>query len=220
MRHRLVQAALARIVGLYLKLALRTTRWTIDGLEYVLPHAAGRPVVVAFWHEFLPLMPIFWPMSRRLPGAVRSDIYALVSRHRDGQLIGQILTFFGLRLMHGSSNKGGVPALHGLAKILQSGDHVVITPDGPRGPRRQAAPGVAQVAALSGAPVLPCAAQTTRRMIMGSWDRMVLPLPFGRGVIVCGPTIPVPRDDWQPALQQIAAALTAAADRADRLCAA
>jgi hypothetical protein len=102
--------------------------------------------------------------------------------------------------------------------LLARGEHLVITPDGPRGPRRVAAPGVAQVAALSGAPVLPCAAQTSRRRVLRSWDRMVVPLPFGRGVLVCLPAISVPRDGWQDALPEIAAALTAAADRADRLC--
>jgi lysophospholipid acyltransferase (LPLAT)-like uncharacterized protein len=71
---------------------------------------------------------------------------------------------------------------------------------------------------VSGAPVLPCAAQTSRRRVLGSWDRMVLPLPFGRGAIVCRPPISVPRDGADRALPVIAAALTEAADRADVLC--
>ncbi len=219
LRHRLVQAALARLIGFYLMLALRTTRWTIEGEGYLLPHVAGAPAIVAFWHERLALMPIFWPMSRQLPGAVQGNIYALVSQHRDGQLIGQILRLLGLRLVHGSSSRGGIAALQGLARVLREGNHVALTPDGPRGPRRQAAPGVAQVAALSGAPVLPCAAQTTRRRILRTWDQMVLPLPFGRGVIVCLPPIRVTLEDWRAGLDRIADALTQAADRADRICA-
>jgi lysophospholipid acyltransferase (LPLAT)-like uncharacterized protein len=47
---------------------------------------------------------------------------------------------------------------------------------------------------------------------------MVVPLPFGRGVVVCGKPIVVPRQDWAEALPAIQAALNAAADRADRLC--
>ena len=81
-----------------------------------------------------------------------------------------------------------------------------------------AAAGVAQLAAVSGAKVLPCSAQTSRRRTLRSWDRMVLPLPFGRGVLVCGPTIAVGRDGADAALPRIAEAMTAAADRADRLC--
>ena len=86
------------------------------------------------------------------------------------------------------------------------------------GPRRVAARGVAQIAALSGAPVLPLAAQTTRRRVLPTWDAMVLPLPFGRGVLVCGPAIAVPREGWDAWLPRIEAALTEAAERADRLC--
>jgi lysophospholipid acyltransferase (LPLAT)-like uncharacterized protein len=76
----------------------------------------------------------------------------------------------------------------------------------------------AQLAAVSGVKVLPCAAQTSRRHTLRSWDRMVLPLPFGRGVIVCGPPISVAREDAAAALPTIAAALTEAAAAADRLC--
>ncbi|MDE2198887.1 MAG: hypothetical protein KGJ41_07680, partial [Rhodospirillales bacterium] len=71
----------------------------------------------------------------------------------------------------------------------------------------------------SGAPVLPCAAQTTRRRILPTWDRLVLPLPWGRGAVVCGPAIAVPRDGAEAALPAIARAMTEAADLADRLCA-
>ena len=110
--------------------------------------------------------------------------------------------------------------MRNLLGLLADGDHVAITPDGPRGPRRAAAPGVAQLAALSGAPVLPCAAQTTRHRVLPTWDSMVVPLPFGRGVVVCCPTIAVPRQAWQDAVPLIADAMNAAAARADRLCAA
>ena len=95
---------------------------------------------------------------------------------------------------------------------------MAITPDGPRGPRRRAAAGVAQVAELSGIAVLPCAAQTTRRIRLATWDGMVLPLPFGRGAIVCGPPISVPPHGWQSALPVIEAALSEAAEAADVLC--
>ena len=91
-----------------------------------------------------------------------------------------------------------------------------LTPDGPRGPRRVAAPGVAQLAALAGVPVLPCAARTSHRIGLNTWDRMGIPLPFGRGVVVCEPAITVPRDAWREALPAIKAAMDRASDRADQ----
>src|ERR1700722_19977776 len=96
---------------------------------------------------------------------------------------------------------------------------VGITPDGPRGPRRVAARGIAQLAALAAVPVLPCAARTSRRIILNTWDRMAIPLPFGRGVVVGGPAIIVPRDAWRDALPAITAGMNRATERADQLCA-
>jgi len=55
--------------------------------------------------------------------------------------------------------------------------------------------------------------------VLKTWDRMALPLPFGRGVVVCGPAITVPRETWRDALPAITNAMNLAADRADRLCA-
>lgn len=219
------QIAAARTLGLYLEFALRTTRWTLHGAEHLAPHAAGAPCIVACWHERLAVIPILWIMVRRQ--GTRAPAHALVSRHRDGRLIGEVMRRFKVEPVHGSrsnaakgGDKGGSASVLSLVAALGRGGHVAITPDGPRGPRREAAPGVAQIAALSGAPVLPAAAQTTRRRILRSWDRMIVPLPFGRGVIVCEPRIEVPREGWAVALPAIAAALTEAADRADALCAA
>jgi lysophospholipid acyltransferase (LPLAT)-like uncharacterized protein len=220
LRHPAVLGAFAALLGRYLAFALGTTRWTVDGAEHVAPHLAGQPTIAAFWHERLPLMPALWRLARK-PGNPR--MHVLVSRHRDGRFIALLLARFGVATVHGSTarfgeDRGGASGLRQMLEHLAHGDYAGITPDGPRGPRRVAAPGVAQLAALSGVAVLPCSAQTSRRRELKTWDRMVLPLPFGRGVLVCLPPIAVARDAADAALPQIAAALTEAAERADRLC--
>jgi lysophospholipid acyltransferase (LPLAT)-like uncharacterized protein len=213
-----VQAALAVIVGSYLTFALRTTRWTLIGQDHFRLHGAGAPAVFAFWHEFLPLMPALSLIARKLPYYRPTPIHALVSQHRDGQFIGRAVRRFGIYPIHGSSTRGGVSGLRNLLAALARGEMIGITPDGPRGPCRQAAPGAAQLAALSGVPVVPLAARTTRRIQLRTWDRMPVPLPFGRGVMVCGPAIAVPRHDWKSALPVITDALNQAAAHADALC--
>ena len=225
LRHRLLQGGMAVVLGAYLEFALRTTRWTIDGADHLEPYATGRPAVFAFWHERLPLMPAMWLHARRLAGLRLPMAHVLVSRHRDGRFIGTVLRRFRVGVLHGSTSngrpdRGGAAGLRQMLARLGAGELIVLTPDGPRGPRRVAAPGVAHLAALAGVPVLPCAAQTNRRHVLArSWDRMVLPLPWGRGVIVCGAPIAVARDRVEEALGLIAAALSDAADRADALCA-
>jgi hypothetical protein len=226
-RHPAAQAALARLLGLYLSVVYRTTRWTLVGEEHIRaallrPEGGGRAraAIAAFWHENLPMMPMLWLSARRrVPEMAPVRGHVLVSRHRDGRFVGAVVRRFRLELVHASSSRGGAAGLRAMLRVLGAGDMVVITPDGPRGPRRVAAPGVAQLAALSGLPVLPCAARSTRQRVLGSWDRMRLPLPFGRGVLVCGAPVAVARGarggEEAAALAAVAAALTAACDAAD-----
>jgi lysophospholipid acyltransferase (LPLAT)-like uncharacterized protein len=212
------QATLAALLSIYLRFALRTTRWTLDGQEHFRPFGAGASAVFAFWHEFLPLMPALSLIARTLPFYRPTPIHTLVSQHRDGQFIGAVMKRFGIMPILGSSTRGGAAGLRNLLAVLRQGDLIGITPDGPRGPRRQAAFGVAQLAALSGVPVVPLAARTSRRIQLKTWDRMPVPLPFGRGVVVCGAAISVPRDGWREAIPTITDALNQAADRAAALC--
>jgi lysophospholipid acyltransferase (LPLAT)-like uncharacterized protein len=218
------QLAAARLLGLYLELALRSTRWTVEGVENLAPYLSGGAVIVAAWHERLPLIPALWMRSRRKhPGR---QVAALASRHRDGRFLGSLLERFGVRIVHGSTesltkagrrrDRGGAAGVRALLAALAEGAAVVITPDGPRGPRRVAAPGVAQLGALAQAPVLPVSGQVRWRITLRSWDQMVLPLPFGRGGLVCGKPILVA--EAAASLGQIETAMSAAADRADVLC--
>jgi lysophospholipid acyltransferase (LPLAT)-like uncharacterized protein len=211
------QAVAASLLGRYLAFALATTRWSVEGLEHIRPHMDGAPAIIAFWHERLPLMPAFWTLARRHVGPRVRPTRVLVSRHADGRFIGAVVGVFGVTAVHGSTSRGGAAGLRAMVDSLAGGCHVCITPDGPRGPRRRAAPGIARLAALSGAPILACSAQTSRRRVLRSWDRMVLPLPWGRGILVCRPPLRVARDGADAALPGIERALTEAADAADRL---
>ena len=212
-----VQVALARILVGYLKFALGTTRWTLIGLD----HAAeppGRPTIVAFWHQRLALIPALLMLARRR--GIERQITVLTSRHRDGMLVSAVMEGFGLSVVNGSTakggqDKGGSAALRRLLACLDDGQVVALTPDGPRGPAAVPAPGLAQLAALSGAPIVPCAAQVRWRIRLPGWDRTILPLPFGRGVMLCGAAITVPRDNFLDSLPALKAAIDAVTARAD-----
>jgi lysophospholipid acyltransferase (LPLAT)-like uncharacterized protein len=218
------QRAAALLLSYYVRLALRTTRWMLDGEANLAPFVHDTPVVAAFWHECLPLMPAMClRVLRQNPGRT---VRVLVSRHRDGRFIGAMLGHFGIQAVHGSAarvvgksakDRGGAASLRSLLATLSASGVVVITPDGPRGPPRVAAAGVAQLAAVSGAPVLPMAARVRRAIRLNSWDRMMVPLPWGRGVLVCLPAMQVRSHD-AASLAAIEAALTQAADHAERLC--
>lgn len=216
-RHPAVQVMLARLVALYLRFVWATTRWTLVGEEHARPFAGG-PMILAFWHERLPLAALGWRLlAQRVPQTGGRRAQVLISRHRDGRLIATAVRPFGIDVVHASSSRGGAAGLRGLARILAAGGVAVITPDGPRGPARVAAPGIAQLAALAGVPVLPCAVASSRMRLARSWDRMRFPLPFARGFAVVGAAVPVARDDIAAALPAIAAALTEACATADAM---
>jgi len=212
-----VQRALAGLLVAYLKFALATTRWKLIGFEHLALHDR-RPTVLAFWHQRLALIPALKSLAMQR-GAIPT-VTVLTSRHRDGMLVSAVMEGFGLAVVNGSTardgqEKGGSAALRRLLACLAAGQVVALTPDGPRGPAGVPAPGLAQLAGLSGAPVVPCAAQVRWRINLPSWDRMVLPLPFGRGVMLCGAPISVPRRDFAASLPVLKSAIDATTARAD-----
>jgi lysophospholipid acyltransferase (LPLAT)-like uncharacterized protein len=225
-RHPRTQAFLAGLLSLYILAIFRTMRWSLVGGEHVVGALAAPPgqppgapppaAIFAFWHERLPLMAYSWRLGRREHAELRArKLHVLVSRHRDGRLIGDIVSRFDIPPVHASSSKGGATGLRHLLRLLGAGESVGITPDGPRGPRREAAPGVAQLAGLSGAVILPCAGACRPAIRLNSWDRMLLPLPFSRGVVLVLPPVRVPREDPLASLPAIEAAMNEACARAD-----
>ena len=220
-RHPRTQAMLARLLAGYLALVYRTTRWTLLGEEHLPQILQGREgaagSIIAFWHERLTMIPMLWVLAQRRPGLdlAGRKVFVLISGHRDGRLISSVIARLGLQTVVGSTREGARAGALGLMRRLRQGHFIGITPDGPRGPRRRAAPGVAELAAMAGVPVCPVGASTSHARRFRSWDRAMLPLPFGRGVLVLGPPIMVRRDAATAALPAIEAALTAACTAAD-----
>jgi lysophospholipid acyltransferase (LPLAT)-like uncharacterized protein len=122
-----------------------------------------------------------------------SGLKILISRHRDGELITRTVRHFGLETVRGSSTRGGIAGIKGLARALQEGYDVCIAPDGPRGPRCKVQPGVIQLARITGFPVFPFTFSAFPRKVLSSWDRFIIPYPFSRGVFVFGEPISVDR---------------------------
>ncbi len=109
-----------------------------------------------------------------------------------------------------------------MMRVIETGHAVCIAPDGPRGPRMHASPGIIALARLSGAPIMPVAFSVSRGRILESWDRFLLAYPFGRGVFVGAEPIHVPQDADAAALeaarQRLEDVLNAITAEADRRC--
>ena len=217
-RNRIIVGLATRAIASYIRLLGLTARWQVIGLDAAREMLErGEPVIGAFWHGRMVMMPGVW---RRYGKGI--DIRMLISRHRDGRLIAGTIAHLGFATITGSSSRGGARALREIIEAVGNGASIGITPDGPRGPRMRASAGVASAARISGAPVFVCSFSASRRRVMKSWDRFVLPLPFARIVVVIKGPIAVPREGGPEALEKarlaIEDALNEATRQADREC--
>jgi lysophospholipid acyltransferase (LPLAT)-like uncharacterized protein len=169
------------------------------------PGFAGR-YLYAFWHENI-LIPAYH-YGRR-------DVYVLISEHADGRLIAEACRHLGFRTVEGSTTRGGTKALRGMRRLAKVA-HLAITPDGPRGPRRQVQQGLVYLAAKTGLPIVPIGVAFGGAWRMRSWDRFVLPHPYSAAWLVTTEPIRVPADADKEGLEAYRRLVEQELDRASR----
>ena len=219
LRHPGVQAVLSRVLAGYLRLALRTIRWRSEGRERAEGvWDAGGGVVVCFQHGRIALSPACWPLDRAQ--APR----AMISLSADGGFVAAAVERLGFPAIRGSAarpgdpakSKGGASAFRETLRWIRGGGGIAITPDGPRGPPGAMTDGPPLLARASGAPVLLVGLAARPCLRLRSWDRHVVPLPFGRGLIVWDGPLAAGRDaDPEPLRRDWRARLQAVTDRAE-----
>ena len=173
-------------------------------------HGAGERFIYAFWHQ----RQIFFTWSHR-----NVEAAVLVSKSKDGELIAKTMELSRIGAVRGSSSRGGAVAAREMVEILRSGRDVAITPDGPRGPAREVKEGAVRVAQLSGMPIIPIANALSHKLeVARAWDRLQVPLPFGRAVVIYGEPLRVAEgDDLAVKAAELKAAMDALTAEADRL---
>lgn len=191
-----------------------TWRWTLEGEENVAAmesrngHGGG---IFGYWHNRLLCM-MLYPRWRHRKFAT------VVSRSADGEIIARICDRFGHELPRGSSSGGGKEALEEMTEFIRRGRLVGFTPDGPRGPRYTAHPGIAVLAQRTGVPIIPLAAAASRAWRARSWDRFEIPLPFAHVALAAGPLLYVsPTDSVADSVRRIEEALRGAVARAEEI---
>ncbi|MCA9080129.1 MAG: DUF374 domain-containing protein [Planctomycetaceae bacterium] len=156
------------------------------------------------WHDSL-IIPLF---LGRQPATM-----ALVGGHRDGGFVANCLRWLGIPCARGSASKGGVQAVRQLIEE-SAGQHLVLTPDGPRGPRRTMKAGCAFLSAHTGKAVVPTACACTNAWYVGSgWTDLMIPKPFSKLYVVCAPPIVVPTAANKEQLAQFTQRIQSEMDR-------
>ncbi len=173
-----------------------------------------RHAIYLLWHEYL-----MFPLGLRGKG-----LTVLISQHRDGELITQVMRHLGFRAVRGSSTRGGVRALKQILKgrveapesrtlrndergmmndeqkerreqrssFIIHNSSLIVTPDGPRGPRRRLAEGSIFLASRLQMPIVCMGFAFERPWRQKSWDRFAIPRPFSRGRAVISRFIEIP----------------------------
>lgn len=187
-----------------------TWRYRVTGGEHLAAlRKAHLPFIFSLWHG--QLLPLIWHHRGE-------RIAILVSEHRDGELIARIAQSIGYNLIRGSTTRGGGRALLALVRALDAGTEVAVTPDGPRGPRHQFAPGALVAAQRSGAALLPIAAYVGRAWHLSSWDGFVIPKPFARVTVAYGAPVHVDAGSARDAANQAPALEALMAETVQRAC--
>lgn len=211
-----IQDGLAFIASLYLTFVFKTTRWHWVNAPYIQDFwDKKQPFMPCFWHNRMMLLPFIWRKKTMAP-------HILISAHRDGRLIAKTVDHLGVGTITGSASKGGMAAVREILKTLARGECVAITPDGPKGPRHHAKMGIIQTARLAGVPILPLSYSIKRRIVLSSWDKLIIPLPFSRGVFIMGAPLTVPdhvrSDDLEPYRLELEHSLNDIANEGDFRC--
>jgi lysophospholipid acyltransferase (LPLAT)-like uncharacterized protein len=144
--------------------------------------ALGGSRIYVFWHENI-LIPLY------LRG--HCNLAMLLSQHDDAEILARVAYHLGFDCVRGSTHRGAARAIWELSD-RSNRQHLTITPDGPRGPRRHMAQGPIYLASRLQLPLVAMGFGYDRPWRMDSWDRFAVPRPFSRARAVIGPPMILP----------------------------
>ncbi|WP_172583897.1 lysophospholipid acyltransferase family protein [Afipia felis] len=210
-----VQQTVGFLAAEFLRLVWWTNRFEYEPPDVYEQAEHYMPVIVAFWHGQHFMMPFL--KKKKYPAKV------LISRHRDGEINAIAAERLDVGTVRGSGDhgsefhrKGGVAAFKMMLRTLDDNINMALTADVPK-VARKAGLGVIMLARESGRPILPVAIATSRFKRLKNWDRSVINLPFGRGIMAAGDLIHVPADADDAAMEILRQQLEDALNGVNRL---
>lgn len=203
------QRLIIRLAGFLLHWLVRaicaTVRFEIIGGEN---HTESEPLVYCFWHNRIPTATYFWR---------RRGIVVMSSQSFDSEYIARFIQRFGYGTAKGSSTRGARAGLIQMIRAVRAGKSAAFTVDGPRGPIYEAKPGALLLAAKANAAILPFSISLDRCWRLPSWDRIEIPKPFARAVVVIGERMYVRNGNDDAELERFQQTLEEVRDRGEAL---
>ena len=193
-----IASAVVGLIGRTLRMTITFEEGSIGGLDNVTPG------IYPFWHRCV--LPATWLFRNR-------DIGVLTSLSRDGEYIARVIRRLGFVAVRGSSSRGGRRGLLEMQQMVEAGETVAFTIDGPRGPRYVAKKGPLLLARMTGVPVTPFYVAVERGWVLKTWDATTVPKPFSRVYVRVSKHIFVPKDADDAALDRYHAQMQASLER-------
>lgn len=164
-----VLAFIGYLVGTFIYRTARKRVHTVNPLPQ-------EPFIYAGWHNSLLMQTAVFRLLK-----TKSDLFAVISESRDGELISTMARFAGVESYRGSSSRGGARVLLNCIRALRRGECIFITPDGPRGPIHSVSEGIVTMARKADVKIILATVVPDRLWrVERSWDRFMIPKPFCR----------------------------------------
>ncbi len=129
--------------------------------------------IVVCWHGELLISPQAYRYFHK-----KQLASGIISRHFDGEMIARVLSYFSIKPLRGSSSRGAKQVLLEAFRALKNGDDLLVTPDGPRGPRHVVSNGAIALAHKAKAAVMVVNYMPESYWQLKSWDKFLIPKPF------------------------------------------
>jgi len=183
----------AWILWAALRLLAATLRYRVNDPHDFTTRKDSEPVIYCIWHNRLALcMKLYFTLGRK--NANTPGMAAIVSASKDGAFLAAVLERFGVQPVRGSSSRRGPQALLELTTWAEKGYDLAITPDGPRGPRYVVQEGAMSLAQITGLPIVPVSYSLKHKILLKSWDRFQIPVPFALCEVNGGRVFRIPRE--------------------------
>jgi 3-deoxy-D-manno-octulosonic-acid transferase len=200
-KNQLLTNAMGRLLAGLIRTVTATSKTVHEPPDLIDNLRAQVPFILAMWHgQFMMLA----DLNTREFG-----VSAIVARHGDAEVMARVLEHFGISAIRGAGagkrkkNRGGAYALRAALRALENNNIVAMTADVPASKPRIAGEGIVTLARLSGRPIIPVAASTSRFFTLNTWSRMTVNLPFSRLALTAGDPIFVRPDAGDAELERV-----------------
>ncbi len=173
-----------------LKAILKTCTIHITGFENFVDTPSEKPRILMLWHNRLVILPEI------LHTYAPQYIYrAVISKSKDGELLAILAHSYAVgRTLRVAHNARYQALSQIISQLQQGGEVIILTPDGPRGPRYRLKPGIALAAKKGGALVVPFTWSASAFWQLKSWDKLIVPKPFSTVHITFGEPVDLQKE--------------------------